>query len=73
MLQLRDYQTKCVVAIRECFRNLIESVLLVLPTGGGKTVIFTYIAQQSSLRKKRVLILVHRVELLRQTSNAESI
>lgn len=70
MLQLRDYQTKCVAGIRECFRNLIESVLLVLPTGGGKTVIFTYIAQQSSLRKKRVLILVHRVELLRQTSNA---
>jgi len=70
MLQLRDYQTKCVVGVRECFRNLIKSVLLVLPTGGGKTVIFTYIAQQSSIKKKRVLILVHRVELLRQTSLA---
>jgi len=70
MLQLRTYQTKCVAGVRECFRNLIKSVLLVLPTGGGKTVIFTYIAQQSSLKKKRVLILVHRVELLRQTSAA---
>jgi len=70
MLQLRNYQTKCVAGVRECFRNLIKAVLLVLPTGGGKTVIFTYIAQQSSLKKKRVLILVHRVELLRQTSAA---
>jgi len=70
MLQLRTYQAKCVAGVRECFRNMIKSVLLVLPTGGGKTVIFTYIAQQSSLKKKRVLILVHRVELLRQTSAA---
>jgi len=72
MLQLRTYQNKCVAGVRECFRNLIKSVLLVLPTGGGKTVIFTYIAQQSSFKKKRVLILVHRVELLRQTSSALS-
>lgn len=70
MLHLRTYQTKCVAGVRECFRRLIKSVLLVLPTGGGKTVIFTYISQQSSIKKKRVLILVHRVELLRQTSNA---
>lgn len=70
MINLRHYQDKCVSGIRECFRLLIKSVLLVVPTGGGKTVIFTFIAQKMSIKNKRVLILVHRVELLRQTSNA---
>lgn len=70
MLNLRDYQQKAVNRIREVYREMIKSILLVLPTGGGKTVIFTYIAQQTSLKNKRALILVHRVELLRQTSAA---
>jgi DNA repair protein RadD len=70
MLKLRSYQNDCVVSIRECFTNKIKSVLTVLPTGGGKTVIFTYISQQSALKNKRVMILVHRVELLNQTSKA---
>lgn len=72
MINLRHYQDKCVNGIRECFKLLINSVLLVVPTGGGKTVIFTFIAQKMSVKSKRVLILVHRVELLRQTSNALS-
>jgi DNA repair protein RadD len=41
-----------------------------LATGGGKTVIFCHIAQKTAERGKNVLILVHRVELLRQTSKA---
>jgi len=69
-LKLRHYQQTGVNGIRECFRRKIKSVLFVLATGGGKTVVFTYLAQQSSLKKKRVLILVHRIELLRQTSSA---
>ena len=72
MINLRHYQDKCVTGIRECFRLLIRAVLLVVPTGGGKTVIFTFIAQKMSVRNKRVLILVHRIELLRQTSSALS-
>lgn len=70
MIQLRHYQNTMVAGIRGCFRNAINSILAVLPTGGGKTVVFTYIAQKMSAKKKRVLILVHRVELLRQTSAA---
>lgn len=72
MINLRNYQDKGVAGIRECFKNLLNSVLFVLPTGGGKTVVFTYIAQKMSLKHKRVLILVHRIELLRQTSGALS-
>ena len=41
--------------------------VLVLPTGAGKTVVFAFIAYSSASRGKKVLILVHRIELLRQT------
>jgi superfamily II DNA or RNA helicase len=70
MLQLRDYQQKAVADIRESFLKNSRSPLLVLPTGGGKTVVFSYIAATTAARGKRVLILVHRIELLRQTSEA---
>lgn len=77
MINLRHYQNTMVSGIRSCFRRLfrdteeaVNSVLAVLPTGGGKTVVFTYIAQKMSLKKKKVIILVHRIELLRQTSAA---
>ena len=36
---LRDYQIDCVAAIRAAFAQR-DRVLFVLPTGGGKTVIF---------------------------------
>jgi len=70
MIILRPYQNNGVGGIRACFKRFINYVLFVLPTGGGKTVVFTYIAQAMSLKRKRVIILVHRIELLRQTSAA---
>lgn len=69
MLKLRVYQSNSVEGIRQSYRDGYSSPLLVLPTGGGKTVVFSYVAAQTSSRGKRVLILVHRIELLRQTSN----
>lgn len=72
MITLRHYQNTMVAGIRTCFRNSVKHVLAVLPTGGGKTVVFTYIAQKMSLKQKKVIILVHRIELLRQTSAALS-
>lgn len=68
MYQLRPHQEKGKNLIRDAFRKLIKSILYVLPTGGGKTVIFCDIARATSQRGKRVWILVHRIELLRQTS-----
>lgn len=68
MIILRPYQNIGVGGIRACFKRFINYVLFVLPTGGGKTVVFTFIAQAMSLKRKRVIILVHRIELLRQTS-----
>lgn len=65
---LRDYQQKGVADIRASYLNGKNAVLYVLATGGGKTVVFCHIADTTRARGKRVLILVHRIELLRQSS-----
>jgi len=44
-------------------------VLLVLPTGTGKTVVFCAIAEDCVRKGKRVLILAHRGELLEQAAD----
>jgi DNA repair protein RadD len=64
---LREYQEILVARVRECFANRVRRVMLQAPTGSGKTIMFAYVAERAMKRGKRVLILVHRVELLRQT------
>lgn len=70
MLELRGYQKRVVFDIRRSYLSGKRAPLLVMPTGSGKTVVFTHIALTSSKKNKKVLILLHRIELLRQTSNA---
>ena len=71
--ELYPYQEE---AIDQIFTELDKSpekadVLFQLPTGGGKTVIFSEISRQFiERRNKKVLILTHRVELLAQTTRA---
>ena len=67
-LTLRDYQHSAVADVRAAYADGCRAPLLTLPTGGGKTVIFSYIAERAGAKGNRVLILVHRRELLRQTS-----
>ena len=69
-MNLRPYQSQLVTEIRGQYQLGHRSVLAVLPTGGGKTVCFSYIAQAASIKGNRVLILVHRAELLDQASRA---
>ena len=78
MLHLRDYQD---AALREIFKAWTEGVqrpAVVLPTGAGKTVVFSHLAQQfrdwriyantgEAHHPARVVILVHRDELADQT------
>lgn len=67
MIQLRDYQLNLVQDIRGAYRSGKRSPLVVSPTGSGKTVLFTYIAQGTSQKGNSVVILVHRQELVDQT------
>lgn len=69
-LSLRPYQSDVVSGVRNSFKEGFRAPLAVLPTGGGKTIVFCHIAENVATRGKRALILVHRVELLRQTSRA---
>ena len=69
-MQLRDYQEMAIEAVRDSFRAGNRRTLLVSPTGSGKTVIFSYVAAGVAKNGKRVLIIAHRRELLRQISSA---
>lgn len=70
--KLYPYQQK---AVDEIFSKLVElppnsNLLFQLPTGGGKTIIFAEIANRYIEQyKKKVLILTHRIELSKQTSD----
>ena len=69
MVELRPYQRDGVERIRSSFAAGRRRPIYVLPTGGGKTVTFCYITAGAA-SKSRVLILVHRRELIWQTCAA---
>ena len=66
-ITLRTYQEKGATDIREAFTQRIARVLYQLPTGGGKTILFCYIALMAMQRGNIVWIVVHRRELVKQT------
>lgn len=65
-MNLRQYQTEIIQKIRSEFRKGINRVVMQLATGGGKTVIFSYMVKTASEKKHKCLILTDRVELLEQ-------
>jgi superfamily II DNA or RNA helicase len=69
-MNLRPYQSQLITDIRLQYQLGHKSVLAVLPTGSGKTTCFAHIAQAASRKGNRVLVLVHRQELLDQASRA---
>ena len=67
-MNLRDYQQQVISDLRTAMQQGAKAPLLCLPTGGGKTVILATIAAQAAAKGRRVLILVHRRELIHQTA-----
>lgn len=67
MIPLRDYQIEAEEAVRDAMR-IAHAVLLVLPTGGGKTILFADIAHKAASKGKRILILAHLDQLIKQAS-----
>ena len=64
---LRDYQLNAIESIEKEFENGGNRCLLQMPTGAGKTYVFCELAKRFFLTEiKKVLILVHRKELLKQ-------
>ena len=66
-MALRPYQQEAVDSIFQKW-NEFKRLLLVLPTGCGKTIVFSNITQRLVQGGERVLILAHREELLAQAA-----
>lgn len=66
-MQLREYQTEAKNKVYRAFKSGVKRVMLQLPTGAGKTILFTSIVRDAVERKKRAWVLVHRKELIEQT------
>lgn len=65
-MQLRPYQQAAADAVIESFRTN-DSALVVMPTGTGKTVLFSRVIEDHDWG--RCLVLAHREELIRQAAN----
>ena len=65
-LILRSYQERLHQGVRQAFRDGHRRVLMQAPTGSGKTVTFVHIGALAQQRGHRVLVVVHRRELLDQ-------
>lgn len=68
-MELRDYQEEARKAISKEWAKGIKKTLLVLPTGCGKTIVFSKVIEDRVKLGERVLILAHRSELLDQASD----
>lgn len=65
-MELRPYQTVAISRLNKAFSSGFRSPVIVLPCGGGKSVICAEIAKKWASQEKNVLFLVHRIELVEQ-------
>lgn len=65
---LRPYQVKCVKEVSDCYKLGLRSIILQMPTGAGKTRTASYIVGKYTQTNRQVLWLVHREELMLQSS-----
>lgn len=64
--KLRDYQKSLIQGVYERWKSGDRSVMAQLPTGGGKTAIFSEIARE--MAQEGVLVIAHRQELITQAA-----
>ncbi len=67
-MKLRPYQDDCLQRIRARYLEGARRLLVSLPTGTGKTVVFAAMPTFFKMRK-RMLVLAHRQELLEQAAS----
>lgn len=68
-MQIRPYQKEAKQAILKEWASGVNKTLLVLPTGTGKTIVFSKLAEKRVRNGDRVLVLAHRGELLEQAAD----
>lgn len=67
-INLRPYQSKGLDAVRYELKTGAKSIVLVAPTGAGKTVVASAIIDGAVNRGRGVLFLAHRLELVSQAA-----
>lgn len=60
---LRQYQIDCIDSVRDAYRQGYNRPCIVLPCGGGKSIITAEMARQTTNKGGDVLFLIHRKEL----------
>ena len=68
-MERRPYQEQARQAIEKEWASGVKNTLLVLPTGCGKTVVFSKVIEDQVKEGKRVLVMAHRGELLDQAAD----
>lgn len=68
-MKLRPYQQESKEAVLTKWLEGLLKLLLVLPTGTGKTIVFSKIIEELVRSGERVLVLAHRGELLDQAAD----
>jgi superfamily II DNA or RNA helicase len=72
MVELRLYQIEGIRNIFDAWnpeKLNLKNILFQMPTGTGKTTVFSEIVRRAKLKNKKVLIVVHRLELVEQIAD----
>jgi len=69
-VELHQFQREIVDRARERMRSGVRSMVIVSPTGSGKTVLTAYMLSEAARRGHRSVFTVHRRELIQQTIRA---
>jgi DNA repair protein RadD len=65
--ELRGYQADAIAKLRELAALGKRRLLIISPTGSGKTVTFSAVIRSSLSRGRRAIVIAHRKELIDQT------
>lgn len=68
-MELRPYQQAARASIQNEWKSGVKKTLLVLPTGCGKTIVFSKVIEDRVRLGERLLVLAHRGELLDQAAD----
>ena len=68
-MNLRPYQEAAKEAVKAEWQAGRRKTLIVLPTGTGKTIVFSALIEDCVREGQRVLVLAHRGELLDQAAD----
>ena len=69
-MELRDYQTNTINAVRRAIKYGLKNIIMCGPTGCGKTFMFSFMISRALMKGNKCLIITDRTELLTQAGGA---